>query len=532
MSEARTFRFPLVQTCFVVGAGSSAHLAYPSFCDAKSVAKILDRSVDRVDDNGQIANHRQNCRQLAHCLAERYNSDLERVYEHLAHVPPGFYPPYCYTHFMSQCIVLEIASRFGRAPCQEDLADATEAWRQLLAQHRRPAAIFTTNYDLVLEAVLASLGQDYADGWADGQYRREHFEDGTSAEVALLKLHGSADWLRAAQYTTLEVRKEAPPKTVRPACLAPLRRKWHTEEPYASGYDYLEKSLGAADALVVLGSSWRDVSVATALRRALWTRDKRLLHIHVYDRQPYAIEERVRLFLHESGAGQLSELLRWHHHQGSFPKMPVGDEGVERRVLGDRLTLADTGSWVRIPGEPPMVREPENGAFEIHWLNNVYYFESGRMVLVPRLPDCFKIDVRMTIRRYGSGWDSGLALDDEAGNEVVCARFIKRGHVWQHEGVEPDVSGVRIARGLTLYDRVQVDEGGSVEVRVSGSPAETVLTLTPQGGQAKTWCLGHAAEGRPTRLSLGGYPWYSDDGLGGSDRETNCLIGPCAVEPC
>ena len=528
MDQGRRFCFGETHTCFIVGAGGSAQLGYPRFCGQDIVGEILEQSMRCLEDDPQIPSHGENCRDLARRLAKRYNFDLERVYEHLAHVPRAFYRPYCNTHFMCQGILNKIAETFSDSPDEGGLADMLEAWRDFLGHYGPPVAIFTTNYDLALERVLDQLRPGYADGWANDQYRREHFQCGTPAELALVKLHGSADWVAAKRYTTLEVRRDAPFVTAPPACLAPLRRKWHTEEPYASGYDFLEQSLGTAQSLVVLGFSWRDVSVANALRTALWERDDRALNVHVYDRYPYVIEERVRLFLHESGAGRLASLLRWHHHQSCFPEVRVADEGVERGLLGAQVTLDSVNSWVRIPGEPCMVGQPKKGAFKIHWRNNDYYFESGRMVLIPRLPDRFEVQLKMTVKKYGSGWDPGLSLEDEAGNEVICARLIKCGDIWRHKR-EPGHSGLRIARGLRVCDRVPVDEGSSVEISVSGSPEGIVLTVIPDGGQKWSRKFQHCAEDRPRRLSLGGYAWYDDGGLTGAEME--CVIGPCTIEP-
>jgi NAD-dependent SIR2 family protein deacetylase len=361
MTYANGFRFERAKTCFIVGAGASASLCYPSFCGAESVSEILAHSIAKMGEAPAIAHHRERCQKLASDLARRYNFDLERVYEHLAHVPPGFYDPPLYTHWMCQQIVSEIVDRFSHGPPAEGFADIMEGWRELLSRYERPAGIFTTNYDLVLESVLQGASEDYANGWERGQYLRENFEGKGQTDLALVKLHGSADWIRAAQYTTLEVRKEAPRVTARPACLAPLRRKWHTEEPYASGYDFLEESIRAADDLVVLGFSWRDLSVASALRSALWRRGGRPLRVYVYDPQPYAVEERVRRFLHETGARQMVPQLEWYACRGPFPRSAFTDAAPDRAVLEGQASLSDSAIWAVLRGEPKMVDPPCNG---------------------------------------------------------------------------------------------------------------------------------------------------------------------------
>jgi len=271
--------------------------------------------------------------------------------------------------------------------------------------------------------------------------------------------------------------------------------------------------------------------VATALRRALIARQSRPLDVHVYDPYPEIIEERIRRFLNESGSGGLSPLLQWRHHAGRLPAIALaGHAGSERGVLQSATSLADLTRWVRIPGEPVMVDDPAGGMVRIHWGDDGFYFESGRIVLAPSLPDEFSVDLRMVLNQYGSGWDPGIALEDARGDEVVCARFIQRGDVWRHEK-EPDVSGLRIANGITVLDRVEVAVGCPVNVIVRSRPVETLFRVDVQGSEPKQWSLAHDAVRRPVRLHLGGYPWYSDEGMGGWGRATDCLIGPCAVTP-
>lgn len=531
MSQPREFAFGQARTCFIVGAGGSACLDYPSFCSESGVRAMIDAAIDEMGDDPFDPGHQERCRALAHLLAARYHHDLERVYEYLAHVPPDLSYPRCNTDFMCQYIVREIARRFREEPEPARMESVTHGWNTILDAYDLPVAIFTTNYESVIERVLTRLRRDYADGWSGDQYLRANFSTGLPSPLALVKLHGSADWMRAKQYTITEIRHEGPPVTVRPACLAPSRRKWHVEEPYASGYDFLEESLATAQSLIVLGFSWRDLSVATALRRALLARRSRPLDVHVYDPYPEVIEERIRRFLNESGSGGLALLLQWRHHAGYFPDVALArDSGSERGVLQSATSLAELTRWVRIPGEPVMVDEPAGGVFRIRWGDEGYYFESGRIVLAPSLPDEFSIDLRMVLNQYGSGWDPGIVLEDAQGDAVVCARFIQRGEVWRHEN-EPDVSGLRIAHGIGVLDRVEVAEGCPVSVIVRSRPVETVLSVKVQGNEPKQWSLPHDVARRPVRLHIGGYPWYSDEGIGGWGRATDCMIGPCTVTP-
>jgi hypothetical protein len=130
----------------------------------------------------------------------------------------------------------------------------------------------------------------------------------------------------------------------------------------------------------------------------------------------------------------------------------------------------------------------------------------------------------MKVVKYGSGWDPGLALETDKGDEVACVRFVEK--KWTQDD-ERKVSGVRVASGLRVLGRIEVDEGQTVNIDLEANPGSCTLAVAAENGERGVWPLHYAPESGPSRVSLGGYRWYSDDGQTGAQHE--CLIGPCTI---
>ena len=529
MRRAQRFDFRQARTCVLVGAGHSMPLGYRPFWGEANIRDLCLRAMEPAKLEPTLDHYNTCCSLLVDELGPRLNWDLERIHDHLAHVPEYFYPPKaaCNTNFMRQWLIREISSELSNAPAGRAFEKAAESLRRLVRECAAPVAVFTTNYDLVIEHALAGL--PYANGWVDNQYSRANFEAGEPVEIALVKLHGSAGWKHATQYTTLQVGGDSDKVTQRPALLEPSRHKRVTQEPYASAYDFLEQSFEHADLLIVMGFSWRDLSVASALRRAVLRRaQNRPLKIAIFDLRPQMVEERIRYFLHESGLGGRYDSLRWRHAVTRFPDVHLASAS-ERGELAHTVALEDRGQWLLLTGEPCMIAAAD-GTLRVWWEDDRYYFESGRAVLIPRLPDRFDVELTMTMVKYGSGWDPGISLEDEQGNEILFARFIRNGEVWRHESEEP-VDGLRIGRGIDVRSRVKAELASPVHVMISSAPGSTVLEVTVSDRTLGPWRFEHFEGRRPRRLQLGGYPWYSDYGIAGTGRATECVIGRCTVTP-
>jgi hypothetical protein len=191
MSVERGFDFRQTRTCVLVGVGASIHLGYPSFAEPGQVSGMFDQALE-LGNLYQSTLHQENAKKLVSLLGPHFNWNLERIYEHLAHMPPFLYGQQLdsNTDYLCQWLVTTVAERLGAQRTPEQLIPCTQRWLQLVEAKRPPMAFFSTNYDRVLEAALADV--NYADGWAEGQYRREHFDAPPSCSYALIKLHGTA----------------------------------------------------------------------------------------------------------------------------------------------------------------------------------------------------------------------------------------------------------------------------------------------------------------------------------------------------
>ena len=527
------FQFGSVKTCFIVGAGASCGLGFPSFRCECDVRRLCASAVARGGGNVPVSLYWSWLQRIG----DYYNWDLERMYESLAHLPDLACDGIS-TGWVRQWLVEEIAARFGAVFTESDVQPRKWTWRKLLdsAGDCRSTAVFTTNFDLVLEQCL---DRPWSDG-IDGQtYDIGNFP---CDRIPIVKLHGSANLVRKTLNTNCAVERRQPdPLTPaeRESCLEPTRRKWPVEEPYAQNYDALEQALTNATTLVVVGFSWREEAVASVLRRALLRRKacRGDLEILVYDQKPYPVEEYVRWFLHRSGAGCLNAKLAWTHYvlDSGFPES-VGDRcGASRSGLCKGTSLSCTSDWFRIEGEPCMLAAEPAGRLTFRQDPLTRYFESGRMVLRPNLPESFHIKLRMRIVRHGAGWAPGMSLEDEYGEEVLSARFIPEGKGWCLAG-EANRDGLRINARTQALHRYRVPEGASVTLDITHDK-RVGTTVSVRGAEMPgVVCPGPATfriaqnTRHPTRLHLGGYPWYDDGGQKRPDA-AECIIGPCTIKP-
>ncbi len=533
---ARTgFRFADTKTCILAGAGASRALGYPFLAGQDEVASVIEGVLKRAHKGSPDQPSYEGYERLITLLGKRFTWDLERIYDHLAHVPPDLYPNdvSCNTDWLRQWLVEEISSVMRADPRERpNYSETREMWRQATSSvHPRPIAIFTTNYDRVIETCLADLGQQYEDGWSDKVYDRRMLEDG-SWEVAVVKMHGSAERKHARQYTTLHVGAGYDAIQEIPALLAPSHRKPTDTEPYASAYDFFEEAVGRATSLVLLGFSWRDTSVEESFRRGIAKRNSPL-SVLIFDPEPYAVEERMRLRFALAGLGYLNDQVKCGHSR-ACTKCPDVDftQTTPRPTLDKEVTLADLRQWAMIPGTHEMASREGCGKILVHWGEpHRHYFESGRVVLVPRLPDSFDIDVSMQIKRYGSGWDPGFSLEDDRGADVFFARFIQNGEVWRVKENEDAVDGLRLGRGLEVFTRVPVTAMQNVRVVARNQPGELHVCVEVEGRELYKKKIPMDAGRGARRLHVGAYPWSGEWGLDISGRHTECEIFSCRVVP-
>jgi len=467
-------------------------------------------------------------------VAEAYNWDLERIYEHLANLQPYFYKTDANhnTGWIRQALLEEIAQIFNKRYEQIELENTQNAWEKILKISEKPVALFTTNFDLVLEQLFAFQNISFANGWRDNEFNKDNFLRGSDAKFALVKLHGSADWEESRNGSTSKiVRKGFADKALaQVACMEPLRKKWPIEEPYASAYDCLEKALKAASRLWVVGFSWRDISLAAVMRRALQQRneDRIPIGVRVIDRFPQQVEERVRFFLNRSSAKEQIRKIVWRYFKcNDFPNYFSLDSGQPRPILktGKHVDL-DSGwenFWLKIPGEPEMAYQPEEGKSLVRWDQERTYFESGRFIFLPLLPQNFEIRLTIKIIKYGSGWDPGIGLFDLQGDELISARFIRAKEDWKAKS-EPNISGLRISNNGEITKRLPIKEGTAIELLIKAEAPKISLLVDKQ----RQLLIDNNR--KVIQLQLGCYPWYSDEGTFRPGHSAECEIGPCIIK--
>lgn len=188
--------------------------------------------------------------------------------------------------------------------------EAFESYRPFLelAVHE-PLPVFTTNYDLAIEAAYeAAMANDPPTlpfNLVDGFRRRglttpqwsitaydEYAPAGT--DVILFKLHGSVDWVRtplgAIQRVTSRQRDPGGMKT-EIAYPSRLKREIH-EEPYRTNYDYLLACLLHAKGCAVIGFSFRDQEIVEEFRQAMQLNEE--LKVIIVDPRAEEIESHLR----------------------------------------------------------------------------------------------------------------------------------------------------------------------------------------------------------------------------------------------
>lgn len=151
----------------------------------------------------------------------------------------------------------------------------------------RVLPIFTTNYDLTFEAIrerspdfgfctgLSLQGEDRI--WDPLAY-----EMAKDHPFAIFRLHGCSHWMKDKQterifYQALPDRKDLTAK--QPCILYPVPGKDDRldEEPFRTGYRYLELCLRIAKIILIIGYSGRDSGIQKLLSDALEVDSERLL---------------------------------------------------------------------------------------------------------------------------------------------------------------------------------------------------------------------------------------------------------------
>ena len=169
-------------------------------------------------------------------------------------------------------------------PSDDELDKTWDPFLRTLATYQRTESlnIFTTNYDLVLEAAIrrANIGVD--DGSSDDVTRslslnrwREPFSLPPSKIGLLTKLHGSLHWLKG-DADEIEVTGASFKNHARQVALYPGFKGIPTVEPFNLFHNYFAHCISQADVVIVVGFAFRDEYINSIFRQHL-SRSHRLL---------------------------------------------------------------------------------------------------------------------------------------------------------------------------------------------------------------------------------------------------------------
>ena len=196
-----------------------------------------------------------------------------------------------------------------------DGAEATELYKPLLIAtfgngnrsgrviDTLTVPIFTLNYDPAIERACENLEGEVrvVDGFSreiNSVWSRDRFDNYKEKKlptVVLFKLHGSADWCRDAEekiHKRPGLYRDPPP--MKHSVLYPLldQKGWN-EEPFRTGFEYLESCLERAQKVVVMGTSLRDPEIRRLLGSAFRKRNKLSLYYVSLDKNADWVAEKL-----------------------------------------------------------------------------------------------------------------------------------------------------------------------------------------------------------------------------------------------
>jgi hypothetical protein len=164
--------------------------------------------------------------------------------------------------------------------------------------------VFTTNYDPSVEEMCRKNGCHIIDGFKNNIARREYVWDRSVFEtftrsgnetVVLFKIHGSTDWVKHSGRIVRTVPSSFEPGTgYESMMIYPAQSKVANDEPFFTGYDYLQRCLSNAEFCLVVGYSFRDYD--TVMRFRIAARTNRKLRIAVLDPNAQKLCRNLREF--------------------------------------------------------------------------------------------------------------------------------------------------------------------------------------------------------------------------------------------
>lgn len=164
-------------------------------------------------------------------------------------------------------------------PVLKVIIDSTRSARSATEQALAPIVIpiFTTNYDLAIEALAETRGDiTLINGFYRAKWKRSEFDEfkpnETGIYIVLFKLHGAVNWYYDIDGQIKEggvaLYQHSDPK-IRNLVIYPAQNKIALEDPFLLAYEYFQRSLDQALNVVFVGYSFRDYDTVTKIKAGL-----------------------------------------------------------------------------------------------------------------------------------------------------------------------------------------------------------------------------------------------------------------------
>ena len=181
--------------------------------------------------------------------------------------------------YIQEIIVKHYSSVKGRKAL-----DLYEPLLNLIGAETKAIPIFITNYDWAFERLAQEAKQEIhlVDGfetdsmgsyWERGVFDGFALPNAKTISLVLFKLHGSTSWFRE-QNNPDSIRKSPNPVMESAVLIYPttqIKQQTTIDEPFKTGYEYLQKCLNHAELCVVIGFSFRDEAIKQVFGGALET---------------------------------------------------------------------------------------------------------------------------------------------------------------------------------------------------------------------------------------------------------------------
>jgi hypothetical protein len=267
-------------------------------------------------------------------------------------------------------ILTTIRDHFKSSDLMEKVVDLYRPLFELLRKESGTTVIpvFTTNYDLALEAFATRVaGDDYdmIDGfkrvfdtnptWDSSEYH--DFSLRTPLTLVLFKLHGSVFWQRSGEQIVFN--RQPTLEKIEDVLLYPMQTKTIVEDPFLTCYNYFEECLRNAKLMIAIGYSFGDDYLNQVIARCQLANPD--LEIMVFNPGFKDHPKRREKFDRQIGVLKRSQVHYDHFKIGEQGKglLREVEKKVERKVQGlegaqivyqDELNFAELdkfGSWTQ-----------------------------------------------------------------------------------------------------------------------------------------------------------------------------------------